>query len=108
MQRLVLVSLAAVVLMTTASTVALAQGGRPGAPPPPPPSSGTIGPAKVAYIHLQEVLRKTPGYVAAESTYRRLVTGYQNELQRVQQQLDSAVQAFHHEAVPPAPAPRPG
>src|SRR5262249_48151633 len=104
----VLVSLAAVVLMTTASTVALAQGGRPGAPPPPPPppSSGTIGPAKVAYIHLQEVLRKTPGYVAAESTYRRLVTGYQNELQRLQQQLDSAVQAFDQQSIALSPAAR--
>ena len=114
MQRLVLVSLAAVVMLATASTAALAQAGRPAAPPPPPPppassagpQSGTVPVARIAYIHLQDVLRRTPGYVVAESTYRKLVTGYQNELQRLQQQLDSAVQAFDQQSIALSPAAR--
>ena len=109
MQRFMLVSLAAVVLMATASTAAQAQAGRSPPPPPPPPAaapSGNIGPARIAYINLQEVLRRTPGYVAAESTYRKIVTGYQNELQRLQQQLDSAVQALDQQSLVLSPAAR--
>jgi outer membrane protein len=113
MQRLVFVSLAAVVLLATASPVALAQAGRPAAPPPPPPPpsataspTGPLPTARIAYIHLQDVLRRTPGYVVAESTYRKLVTGYQNELQRLQQQLDSAVQAFDQQSIALSPAAR--
>jgi outer membrane protein len=114
MQRLVFVSLAAVVLLATVSTAALAQAGRPGAPPPPPaPASApatqqtaTVPVARIAYVNLQEVLRRTPGYVAAESTYRKIVTGYQNELQRLQQQLDSAVQAFDQQSIALSPAAR--
>lgn len=105
MQRLVHVSLAAVVLTATASTVASAQA-RPPAPPPPPAaaSSGAVPTARIAYVNLQEVLRRTPGYVAAESTYRKVVTGYQSELQRMQQQLDSAVQAFDQQSIALSPA----
>ncbi|HEY7193639.1 MAG TPA: OmpH family outer membrane protein [Gemmatimonadales bacterium] len=114
MQRLVFVSLAAVVLLATVSTAAPAQAGRPGAPPPPPaPASApatqqtaTVPVARIAYVNLQEVLRRTPGYVAAESTYRKIVTGYQNELQRLQQQLDSAVQAFDQQSIALSPAAR--
>ena len=115
MQRLVLVSLAAVMLLASASTAALAQAGRPGAPPPPPPpppaaagtgATSTVPMARIAYVNLQEVLRRTPGYVVAESTYRKIVTGYQAELQRLQQQLDSAVQAFDQQSIALSPAAR--
>jgi outer membrane protein len=108
--RLVFVSLAAVVSLATSSTAALAQAGRTPAPPPPPaagPSaSGSVPTARIAYVNLQEVLRRTPGYVAAESTYRKIVTGYQGELQRLQQQLDSAVQAFDQQSIALSPAAR--
>jgi len=93
MQRFVLVSLAAVAAVVAAApTVASAQGAAP--------------PARIAYINLQEVLKRTPGYVAAESTYRKLVVRYQTELQRLQQQLDSAVQAFDQQALVLSPAAR--
>lgn len=95
MQRLVLVSLAAVAVLATAPSDTLGQG-----------ASSAAAPVKVAYINLQEILRRTPGYVAAESTYRRLILGYQNELQRLQQQLDSAVQAFDQQALVLSPAAR--
>jgi len=103
-------SLAAVVLTATASTVASAQGRPPAPPPPPPPGaasqSGTIPAAHIAYVNLQEVLRRTPGYVAAESTYRKVVSGYQSELQHLQQQLDSAVQALDQQSIALSPAAR--
>jgi outer membrane protein len=108
MQRFVLVSLAAVVSMATASTALSAQAGRnPAPPPPPPPAAAPTGPvpvARIAYVNLQEILRRTPGYVAAESTYRRVIAGYQAELQRSQQQLDSAVQAFDQQSIALSPA----
>lgn len=110
MQRLVLVSLAAVVSMATAATAAFAQAGRTPPPPPPPPAasspSGAVPVARIAYVNLQEILRRTPGYVAAESTYRRVIAGYQTELQRLQQQLDSAVQAFDQQSIALSPAAR--
>ncbi|HUC40253.1 MAG TPA: OmpH family outer membrane protein [Gemmatimonadales bacterium] len=110
MQRLVHMSLAAVVLTATASTVASAQGRPPAPPPPPPPAaasqSGTVPAAHIAYVNLQEVLRRTPGYVAAESTYRKVVSGYQSELQHLQQQLDSAVQALDQQSIALSPAAR--
>jgi outer membrane protein len=109
MQRLVLVSLAAIVFMATASTAALAQAGRSPPPPPPPAAASASGPvpvARIAYVNLQEILRRTPGYVVAESTYRKIVTGYQAELQRLQQQLDSAVQAFDQQSIALSPAAR--
>lgn len=109
MQRLVLVSLAAVVSLATTSTAVLAQAGRTPPPPPPPAAAAPSGPvpvARIAYVNLQEILRRTPGYVAAESTYRRVITGYQAELQRAQQQLDSAVQAFDQQSIALSPAAR--
>ena len=110
MQRLVHMSHAAVVLTATASTVASAQGRPPAPPPPPPPAaasqSGTVPAAHIAYVNLQEVLRRTPGYVAAESTYRKVVSGYQSELQHLQQQLDSAVQALDQQSIALSPAAR--
>ncbi len=96
MPRLVLVSLAAVAALA-APTVAFAQAGAAARPSTP---------VRIAYVNMGEVLRRTPGYVAAESTYRRLVLGYQNELQRLQQQLDSAVQAFDLQSLALSPAAR--
>ena len=112
MQRLMFVSLAAVIFVATASPAAFAQAGRTPAPPPPPaaaagsPQSGPVPLARIAYVNLQEILRRTPGYVVAESTYRRVISGYQSELQRAQQQLDSAVQAFDQQSIALSPAAR--
>src|SRR6266540_4101473 len=73
MQRLVLVSLAAVAALAVAPRVAAAQGGSP-AP----------GPLKIAYINSREILQRTPGYAVAESTYLKEVDGYRTEIQKLQ------------------------
>ncbi len=95
MQRLVLVSLAAVAALAVAPPVAAAQG------PSPAP-----GPLKIAYINSREILQRTPGYAVAESTYLKEVDGYRTEIQKLQQQLDSAVTAFDQQSIALSPAAR--
>jgi len=93
MQRLVLVSL--VVVAITAPTVAVGQG-----------ASSAAAPAKIAFINSREILQRTPGYAHAESLYLKEVEGYRNEVQKLQQQLDSAVQAFDQQSIALSPAAR--
>src|SRR5258708_12249009 len=96
MQRLVLVPLAAVAVFATAPTAVLGQGGGP---------QSASGPLKIAFINSQEILRATPGYAVAESTYRREFQASQVEGQKLQHQLDSAVQVFDQQSLvlsPPA------
>jgi outer membrane protein len=93
MQRLVLVSLAAVVAALAAPTVLRGQG-----------ASSATAPLKIAFISSQEILQRTPGYAAAESTYRKEFQASQTEVQRLQQQLDSAVQVFDQQALVLSPA----
>jgi len=95
MQRLVLVSLAAVAVIATAPSVTLGQGASP-APKP----------LKIAFISSREILQRTPGYAAAESTYLKEVEGFRTEVQKLQQQLDSAVQAFDQQSIALSPAAR--
>jgi Skp family chaperone for outer membrane proteins len=95
MQRLVLVSLAAVAALAVAPRVAAAQG----------PSSAPA-PLKIAYINSREILQKTPGYAVAESTYLKEVDGFRTEIQKLQQQLDSSVTAFDQQSIALSPAAR--
>jgi len=62
------------------------------------------GPIKIAFISSQEILQKTPGYAAAESTYRKELQASQTEYQKLQQQLDSAVQVFDQQSLVLSPA----
>ena len=94
MQRFMLVALTAVV-----PSLAFAQA-------PQGPSAGPATPPKIAYINSREILQRTPGYTAAESTYTKEVEGYRNEVQKLQQRLDSAVQAFDQQSIALSPAAR--
>ena len=93
MQRLVLVSLAAVAALAVSPRAAAAQGGSP-----------ALGPLKIAYINSREILQRTPGYAVAESTYLKEVDGYRTEIQKLQQSLDSAVTAFDQQSIALSPA----
>jgi Skp family chaperone for outer membrane proteins len=96
MQRLVLVSLAAVAAaLATAPSAARGQG----------PSSAPA-PIKIAFINSREILQRTPGYAVAESTYLKEVDGYRTEIQKLQQRLDSAVTAFDQQSIALSPAAR--
>src|SRR2546425_12141989 len=95
MQRLVLVSLAAVAVLAVAPRIVAAQG------PSPAPA-----PLKIAFINSREILQRTPGYAVAESTYLKEVDGFRVEIQKLQTQLDSAVQALDQQAIALSPAAR--
>ncbi len=49
---------------------------------------------KIAFISSQQILEQTPGYAAAESTFKKEYQGFQDEAQKLKQQFDSAVQTF--------------
>jgi len=92
MQRLVLVSLAA---LAAVPCVAVGQGASPA------PAS-----VKIAIINSREILQRTPGYAVAESTYLKEVESFRVEVQKLQQRLDSAVQALDQQSIALSPAAR--
>jgi outer membrane protein len=64
------------------------------------------GAGRIAYINSREILRQTPGYAAAESTFSRELEGYRAEVVRLQQTLDSAATAFEQSSVMLSPSQR--
>jgi outer membrane protein len=69
------------------------------------PAVAQSGP-KIAFINSRQILQKTPGYAAAESTFDREVKGFREEVQKLQQQLDSAIQAFDQQSIALSPSAR--
>lgn len=84
---------AGLVLVAALSTPALAQ--QPGAQP-----------LRLAYINSQLILANTPGRAAAESAFAREMQGFRGEVQRLQQQLDSAVAEYQRTSVVMTPQAR--
>lgn len=72
--------------------------------PPTPAPARSAAALKIAYVNAQQVLQATPGYAAAESTFNREVQGYRDELQKLQAQLDSSVQAYDQQSIALSPA----
>src|SRR6267378_430941 len=54
---------------------------------------------KIAFISSQQILEQTPGYAAAESTFKKEYQGFQDEAQKLKQQFDSAVQTFEKQSI---------
>lgn len=59
-----------------------------------PAGAQTIANCKVAYLNGRAVLEATPGYLGADSTFRREMQGFENELIRAQAALDSAASKY--------------
>ena len=95
MRRVVLVCLAAGL-----AAPAMAQN----PPAAPRPGAQAPGPQRLAFISSRTILDSTPGYAAAESTFYREFQGMRDEVQKLQQQLDSAVQAFDQASIALSPA----
>lgn len=55
--------------------------------------------ARLAYVNSQLVLQQTPGYAQAESTYARELQGFQREVQRLRDQLDSNITAYQQRSI---------
>ena len=62
--------------------------------------------SKVAYVNTQNILKQTPGYVKAESTFTKELEGYRVEVQKLQATLDSAASDFDQQSVMLSPTQR--
>src|ERR671939_2087967 len=87
--RGVWVGLAAVLAAGTGSLVAQ-QGGNP----------------KIAFVNTQAILKQTPGYVKAESTFTKELANYRVEVQKLQASLDSSASDFEQQSVMLSPTQR--
>ncbi|MBI2536241.1 MAG: OmpH family outer membrane protein, partial [Gemmatimonadetes bacterium] len=54
---------------------------------------------RLAFVNSQAILQQTPGYAAAESTYSKELEGFQSEMLRLRQRLDSTVAAYQQSSV---------
>ena len=59
---------------------------------------------KIGFVNSRQILQQTPGYAAAESTFTRELDGFREEVQKLQHQLDSSVQAFDQQSIALSPA----
>lgn len=64
------------------------------------------GGAKIGYVNTQLILRQTPGYTAAESTFTKELETYRGEVQKLQATLDSAASDFEQQSVMLSPTQR--
>lgn len=74
-----------------------------------PASDSNVGiqqQSPIAYVSTEIVLRQTPGFAAAESTFNAEMETYQSEVQTLQRTLDSAVNAFNQQSIVLSPTAR--
>jgi outer membrane protein len=64
------------------------------------------GGGKVAYVNTQAILKQTPGYTQAESTFTKEIEIYRVEVQKLQATLDSAASDFEQKSVMLSPTQR--
>lgn len=64
------------------------------------------GGAKLAYVNTQAILKATPGYQTAESTFTKELGTYRIEVQKLQASLDSAASDFEQKSVMLSPTQR--
>jgi outer membrane protein len=64
------------------------------------------GTPKLAYVNTQAILKQTPGYVKAESTFTKELASYRVEVQKLQASLDSAASDFDQQSVMLSPTQR--
>ena len=64
-----------------------------------PPAVTQGQPLRLAWVNSQVILANTPGRAEAESTFAREYAGFRAEVQRMQTQLDSAVQEYNRTSV---------
>jgi len=64
------------------------------------------GGPKIAYVNTQAILKQTPGYVKAESTFTKELATYRVEVQKLQASLDSSASDFDQQSVMLSPTQR--
>jgi outer membrane protein len=79
----------------------------PARPTPARPAPSTPpAPTRIAYLNSRAILNATPGYGAADSTFGRELAASREEIQRMQQALDSAATDFETASVLLSPSVR--
>ena len=64
------------------------------------------GGGKVAYVNTQAILKATPGYASAESTFTKELETYRGEVTKLQASLDSAASDIEQQSVLLSPTQR--
>jgi len=71
-----------------------------------PVAAQQAGAAKLGYVNTQAILKSTPGYAQAESTFTKELQTYRGEVQKLQASLDSAASDFEQQSVMLSPTQR--
>jgi len=71
-----------------------------------PAAAQQAGGVKLAYVNTQAILKSTPGYAQAESTFTKELQTYRGEVQKLQASLDSAASDFEQQSVMLSPTQR--
>jgi outer membrane protein len=71
-----------------------------------PVAAQQAGAGKLAYVNTQTILKSTPGYAQAESTFTKELQTYRGEVQKLQSSLDSAASDFEQQSVMLSPTQR--
>ena len=64
------------------------------------------GGSKIGYVNTQQILKQTPGYAKAESSFTKELEGYRVEVQKLQATLDSSASDFDQQSVMLSPTQR--
>jgi outer membrane protein len=105
MTRKALVLLATLFVSAAVSPLAAQTPARP-TPARPAPAATPPAPTRVAYLNSRAILSATPGYAAADTLFGRELAASRDEIQRMQQALDSAATDFETASVLLSPSVR--
>jgi outer membrane protein len=73
--------------------------------PKPAPDADAAG-GRIGFVNIQAILKASPGYAKAESTFSKELEGYRSEVQKLQAGLDSAAQDFEAQSAVLSPTQR--
>jgi Skp family chaperone for outer membrane proteins len=84
---------------------------KPAKPSPQPKPTATdtdagSGATRIGFVNIQAILKASPGYAKAESTFAKELEGYRSEVQKLQAGLDSAAQDFEAQSAVLSPTQR--
>ena len=72
----------------------------------PAGAQATPAGTKIAFVNSQRILKETPGYAQAETTFTKELAGFRNEVQQLQAKLDSAAADFQQQGTLLSPTAR--
>ncbi len=79
---------------------------KPAQPKPPADADGGAAATRIGFVNIQAILKASPGYAKAESTFAKELEGYRSEVQKLQAGLDSAAQDFEAQSAVLSPTQR--